>query len=1235
MSYTARAVLGSFLAVSIFLWSFQDSIAADVSECGVLNSSGTTYVLQKDVISVGSCFFITAENVTLDLNGHTVTYDNGSPLSVPNGDFEISGSWDFSTAPGAAVVPGSFVKPVTLYSGARSLRFPVPSSDQSVKSTTPITLEPNTTYSLSAMFHNLSSDPVSLYVELQELGAKTVQTGKTWRGFQYSNIRFTTGASPSPVTIVAGITGGTAGSGYVYIDDIRIQRHKFAGVAVGPAAWQGQNVISDVTQFGNANNATVKNGIIVQGQGMSDFSNGITIMENSGVGWKMHDLTLRTHGANSKAIRSVNARNAELYNNYIYNPQRAITSRDAFDGAAVKVEYPGYGNRFYNNTVHEGVQTAFYLPQAAGQVVNEIFGNTIELQSRYTNDFGIVAGGAKIYGNTINCGSGNNSCRGIAIGGDGTKVFNNNVNVQQLARNQEYNGCEMAGAYGMQMEYTAKNVEVYGNTVTANAGVCEAYAFRANPDLATSVNNLVHDNTFTAIASGAGRAASIKYSAMNATAVNVYSNTFRTNHRWIFVDGGGPVVNPTFSDNRWETVDPLPSPFWPFEVYTWAGSYFSGVFHNNTYGPTDEQRFTSEFFRTANGAVDTNSSYLLTGDQDTDTIAPEVIVVSPTNGATVNGTIEVSITATDNIGVTRVELNLDGVLLATNAIIPYKFTVDTKNLINGSHIFTAKAYDAAGNVAQSMITVQINNDKTAPTITAFTVPATSNALIVPVSSFTASDNIQVNGYIITESSTAPLATATGWASAAPLSYTAATAGEHTLYAWARDAAGNVSVSKSATVTVTLPVETPEFFTIWPSTAVPTTVDSGPDDPVELGVKFRSDTGGIISGIRFYKSAANTGTHTARLWSASGTLLGTAGFTSETASGWQQADFPAPVAISANTVYIASYHTANGHYSFNQNYFSGTGTNAPPLHALADGDSGANGVYGYGPPGTFPSSGWFSSNYWIDVVFTASTSGDTIAPVVSTFTIPATSSTLSVPITSLIATDNTAVTEYLVTELSTAPLAVDSGWSVNAPTSYTFNSSGSKTLYAWARDAAGNVSTAKSASVTITLLVEAPETFTLWPSTAVPAVIDSGPDSAVQLGVKFQSDTSGYITGIRFYKAAANTGTHVGSLWSSSGTRLAVVTFTNETASGWQQANFSSPVAISANTVYIASYHTTVGHYSDNIGYFSGNGVDNPPLYAPADGVSGANSVYAYGPSTAFPNQTWQSVNYWVDVVFKK
>jgi PKD repeat protein len=156
---------------------------------------------------------------------------------------------------------------------------------------------------------------------------------------------------------------------------------------------------------------------------------------------------------------------------------------------------------------------------------------------------------------------------------------------------------------------------------------------------------------------------------------------------------------------------------------------------------------------------------------------------------------------------------------------------------------------------------------------------------------------------------------------------------------------------------------------------------------------------------------------------------------------------------------------------------------------------------------------------------------------------------------------------------------------------------------------------------------------LWSDSAVPTVAADSDTSPVELGVKFKSDVAGYITGVRFFKSSANTGTHVGSLWSANGTLLARGTFTNETASGWQQLTFSTPVAITANTVYVASYHTDVGRYAGDNGYFATAGVDNGPLHALKDGISGGNGVYAYGSTPVFPTLTYNASNYWVDVMF--
>jgi hypothetical protein len=145
------------------------------------------------------------------------------------------------------------------------------------------------------------------------------------------------------------------------------------------------------------------------------------------------------------------------------------------------------------------------------------------------------------------------------------------------------------------------------------------------------------------------------------------------------------------------------------------------------------------------------------------------------------------------------------------------------------------------------------------------------------------------------------------------------------------------------------------------------------------MRFRSDAAGTISAVRFYKAPANTGTHTANLWTESGQLLGTATFANETGSGWQQADFATPIAIAANTNYVAGYHAPSGHYSEAAGYFFGppaqpdfrAATDSVPLHALHNTTSAPNGLYKYSSTPTFPTNTFNAENYWVDVVYSGS------------------------------------------------------------------------------------------------------------------------------------------------------------------------------------------------------------------------------------------------------------------------
>jgi chitinase len=303
-----------------------------------------------------------------------------------------------------------------------------------------------------------------------------------------------------------------------------------------------------------------------------------------------------------------------------------------------------------------------------------------------------------------------------------------------------------------------------------------------------------------------------------------------------------------------------------------------------------------------------------------DTTRPSVSMTSPGNSATVSGTVAITAGASDNIGVTRVEFYANGGLISASNVAPYSFNWDTKSESNGSYTLSAKAYDAAGNVGQSSnISVAVNNtvpDTTAPTVATFAVPSSATSQTVTVTAFTATDNIGVTGYLITESSTPPSPSASGWVSSAPASYSAASAGSHTLYPWAKDAAGNVSAVHGSPLTIVISLP------------------------------------------------------------------------------------------------------------------------------------------------------------------------DTTAPTVTAFALPSSSGTLTVSVTNFTATDNVGVTGYMLSENAASPASSDARWTSGHPVSYTFATAGNKTLYAWVKDAAGNISAGVSADITITL----PEV-TNPTSSSVPGDID--------------------------------------------------------------------------------------------------------------------------------------------------
>ena len=108
-----------------------------------------------------------------------------------------------------------------------------------------------------------------------------------------------------------------------------------------------------------------------------------------------------------------------------------------------------------------------------------------------------------------------------------------------------------------------------------------------------------------------------------------------------------------------------------------------------------------------------------------------------------------------------------------------------------------------------------------------------------------------------------------------------------------------------------------------------------------------------------------------------------------------------------------------------------------------------------------------------------------------------------------------------------------------------------------------------------------------------------------------------ITGIRYYKAANGIGTHVGRIWSSTGTPLASVTFSGETASGWQQQALSAPISINSGTSYTVSVNANSYYAFTSQGFSSA--ITNGPLTA-GIGAGVYNETPGQVPTLVYQNE---------------
>jgi len=405
---------------------------------------------------------------------------------------------------------------------------------------------------------------------------------------------------------------------------------------------------------------------------------------------EVSNLTINVDGNNARAVEQYQSpRSIWVHDNTINSKVDTITSRHSFDGVMINVHQTNATRmpRVNGNVVSGSMQGAIYCAYQSGHT-NQIYNNTITMNSVFVNDFAIICGeGSDTFGNTIDSSAG--SSRGIRPHRN-CHIYDNTVTVRSQAQYPEYSGCQLSGTYAIQFEnesgYYIYGTRTYNNTFTAYADECGASALRITGDVGIpSSDNKIFRNVFKSLwQSGATKRAQTGNQVDAPFAVSLASEGSGigyeiTNNEFEYAAGFMWVGYSGFEDLRITnsvievSADPSTSPVLVFKRMTTGKPNYGGhEFIDNTLTGNNYSDATFE----ETGSIDWINGWTLT-----------VVVTSdgstPISGATVviddADALEVSNQTTPANGTVTAELTenaYSGVSsLTTDAKTPHDLTI--------------------------------------------------------------------------------------------------------------------------------------------------------------------------------------------------------------------------------------------------------------------------------------------------------------------------------------------------------------------------------------------------------------------------------------------------------------------------------------------------------------------------------------------------------------------------------
>jgi hypothetical protein len=421
-----------------------------VASCGNLNQPNTTYILNNDVSSEGTCFTIMADGITLDLNGHTVTYDTYSKAGITNADFELGSAsipseWDLSQAPTAQRRSNSVVPMINQW------HLYLDNAPDGTKIVSSWAYLPPKTKAISSFSRGdrtwaYTTAPLfNITVEFEDGSVVFTKDFTAENRFEFT-AKPTEGRYRAILTLVNGYGLQLQAYGrYPTFDLFDIRPAHNYGV---DASFR--------------KNITIKNGKIIQGAAKGAVSHSVSILGVTAA--TVSDVHIETSGLESASIYAAYASGATIKNSTILNTSLDVFNRQQLS-AAVSVGN-GSNSLITNNTMECGPGWGCILGDNGG---SEISYNNLKTNSVVTNHHAIVYYGSKntkIHHNTIEADPG----QGIILSkSTDSEVNNNTITIKSSANNYEYDNISLDAIrindYANTGTYPCSNLSVHDNNI--------------------------------------------------------------------------------------------------------------------------------------------------------------------------------------------------------------------------------------------------------------------------------------------------------------------------------------------------------------------------------------------------------------------------------------------------------------------------------------------------------------------------------------------------------------------------------------------------------------------------------------------------------------------------------------------------------------------------------------------------------------------------------------------------